>query len=360
MITTSNLGLVVWDSEEDDFEHSALADNFVRIDAHDHEGGLSEPLSPPGPEGETGGYWTSLGLGLPIGTASIKPGAIWRYLLAQRAVGHLQIAKKGVESENIAEYAVENEHVADEAIDDRTIEDFTITIDKLDPNILKLGTTLLWYKATPEEEPGDLWEVCDGRNWSEIENAWGLSVGKIPDMRERFARGTTLANIGETGGVASVDLAHAHHFAASSINHSHVVPGHNHTIGPDGLHNHEFEYNNETGTIRSRQNAFIEGLTLEGHENLLESAYVGIGSLDHDNERVPGFDVAVPMTKNGVHSHGGATGISAAFSTGKLTGRHGHDRHSVGQHLYDAAVRGPRVHHALSVSARKATCPVGE
>src|SRR5208282_3964374 len=317
MITTANLGLVVWDSEEDDFEHSQLADNFVRIDAHDHEGGLSEPISPPGPEGETGGYWTALGLGLGIDTAAIKPGAIWRYLLAQRAVGHLQIAKKGVESENIATHAVENEHIDDEQVDDRTILKETITIDKLDPNILKLGSILLWYKATPEEEPGDIWEVMDGRNWSEISNAWGLTVGKIPDTRNNFIRGTDLSHIGETGGTSSVDLAHAHHFEASAINHSHIVPGHNHTIAPDGLHNHEFEHEHETGTIRSRQNAFIQDLTLEGHENLLESAYVGIESLDHDSGRVPGgFDVPVPMTKNGTHSHGGQTGLSPAFSTG--------------------------------------------
>lgn len=317
MITTSNLGLVVWDSEEDEFEHSQLADNFVRIDAHDHEGGLSEPVSPSGPRGETGGHWTSLGLGLPIGTAAIKPGAIWRYLLAQRSVGHLQIDKEGVESENIAKKNVLNEHVGDEAIDDRTIKSATITIDKLDPNILKLGSTILWFKGLPEEQPGDIWEVLDGRSWSEVPNAWGLTEGRLPDTREKFLRGTDLGHIGETGGSASVDLEHAHHFAASAINHSHVVPGHNHVIGPDGLHNHEFEHNKETGTIRSRQNAFIQDLTLEGHENLLESAYVGIGSLDHDGERVPGgFDVAVPMTKDGVHSHGGATGLSAAFSTG--------------------------------------------
>jgi hypothetical protein len=180
-----------------------------------------------------------------------------------------------------------------------------------------LGTVLLWFKATPEEEPGDLWEVMDGRSWNEIENAWGLTVGKIPDTRERFLRGTDLSHIGETGGAPSVDLEHAHQIEASALNHSHVVPGHNHVIGPDGLHNHEFEYAGETGTLRSRQNAFVQGLTLEGHENLLESAYIGITSLNHDNERIPGgFDVPVPMTKNGVHTHSGATGISAAFSTG--------------------------------------------
>lgn len=322
MITTENLGLVVWDSEEDDFEHSQLADNFVRIDAHTHEGGLSEPVEPPGPRGETGGHWTALGLGLGIGTAAIKPLSIWRYHLAQRIVGHLQIDKEGVQSENIKKKNVLNEHVDDEAIDDRTILKETITIDKLDPNILKLGSTILWYKATPEEEPGDIWEVCDGRNWSEIPNAWGLTTGKIPDTRERFLRGTDLSHIGETGGSASVNLAHFHNIAAAVLNHVHIVGAHNHAIGPDGLHSHTFGGGN---LIHTRQNAFTNEFTLRaeiegkpGHTlpNWYESLYVAASEFTHDGGKVePPFDEAVGMDNAGAHSHGGATGLSAAFGT---------------------------------------------
>ena len=306
MITTSNFGLTVWDSEEDDFEHSQLADNFVRIDAHDHEGALSAPLEPAGPRGETIGHWTSLGLGLPIGTFAIKPGAIWRYLIADRAVGHLQIDKEGVESENIAKKNVLNEHVDDEAIDDRTILHETITIDKLDPNILKLGSVILWYKATVGEAPGDIWAVCDGRSWSEIPIAWGLTEGRIPDLRERFVRGTDLAHIGETGGAPSVNLEHHHNVSSASLNHNHVVAAHNHVIGSDGLHNHTFAGGFQFG---ARTNAFASGLTLEGHHNSLKSAYFeGLKELE-EGEQNAGMDLA------GMHSHGGATGLSAAFST---------------------------------------------
>ncbi len=312
MITTVNLGLIVWDSEEDDFEHSQLANNFVRIDAHTHEGGLSEPLEPPGPRGSTGGHWTALGLGLGIGTAAIKPLSIWRYHLAQRIVGHLQIDKEGVQSENIKEKNVLNEHVGDEAIDDRTILKETITIDKLDPNILKLGSTILWFKATAEEQPGDIWEVCDGRNWSEIPNAWGLVAGKIPDTREKFLRGTDLAHIGETGGAASVSLSHFHNIAASVLNHTHIVSAHNHVIGPDGLHHHAFAGGFQIGT---RRNAFSAHLTLEGHAPTpgphtaaLQSAY-----LQEFNEG--GESASASMDQEGMHSHGGATGLSPASGT---------------------------------------------
>lgn len=306
MITTSNLGLTVWDSEEDDFEHSQLANNFVRIDDHSHEGALSAPLEPAGPRGETAGHWTSLGLGLPISTFAIKPGAIWRYLIADRAVGHLQIDKEGVESENIAKKNVLNAHVDDEAIDDRTILHETITIDKLDPNILKLGSVILWYKATPGEQPGDIWAICDGRAWGEVPNAWGLTEGRIPDLRERFVRGTDLAHIGETGGSASIKLEHHHNVSSSALNHSHVVPGHNHVIVPDGLHHHTFAGGYQIGT---RKNAFVNDLVLEGHHNDLQSAY-----LQEFNEG--GESASASMDQGGMHSHGGTTGLSAAFGTG--------------------------------------------
>src|SRR5205814_1890701 len=120
----------------------------------------------------------------------------------------------------------------------------------------------------------------------------------------------------EKGGNVAVDLSHGHQFNSGQLEHTHAVPGHSHRIDAAGLHRHEFEYAGETGTIRSRQNAFTQGLTLSGHENILESAYVGISSLTHDDKRVPGgFDVAVPMTEDGSHNHGGNTALSAGFST---------------------------------------------
>ena len=160
MLTTSNLGLVVWDSEEDDFEHSQLADNFVLIDAHSHLGGLSEGLNVKD-ELTGGGTWTSLGLGLAIKTGAIEPAAIWRYLIKDRAVGHLQIDVEGVGAENLAEGAVLNPSLGDESVDDRVLAEGSITINKLDPNLLTLGSVILWYKYSSSAEPGDIWHICD-------------------------------------------------------------------------------------------------------------------------------------------------------------------------------------------------------
>lgn len=308
MIISGNLGLIIWDSEEDDFEHSQLADNFVRIDAHSHLGGLSEALNAQD-ELEGAGHWTNLGLGLAIKTAAIEPASIWRYLIKERAAGHKQIDIEGVWSENIKEHAVENKHIKNEAVDDKTVKKETLTIDKFDPNILTLGSIILWYKYSKAAEPGDLWHVCDGTPWSAIPNGMGLTKGNIPDLRERFARGTDLNHTGEIGGSSSVDLAHHHDITSSALEHSHTVAAHNHVIAMGGKHNHTFAGGHK---LHTRANAFVHGLTLEGHNNALESAYIaGYNELEEI-----GSDALANMDEGGEHNHGGTTSLSSAFATG--------------------------------------------
>jgi hypothetical protein len=312
MITTANLGLTVWDSEEDDFEHSQLADNFVRIDAHSHAGGLSEALNAHD-ELEGAGHWTNLGLGLAIRTAAIEPAAILRYLIKERAVGHKQIDIQGVESENIADENVLNVHVADEAIDDRTIKQETITIDKLDPNILTLGSVILWYKYSVGATPGDLWHICDGTAWASIPNDMGLSTGNIPDLRERFARGSDLNHTGAIGGASSVDLAHAHDLSAASLEHTHTIGSHNHTIVTGGKHHHTFEGGYQLG---SRRNAFVNHLTLEGHAPTAGQHVAELQSVYLQEFNEGGEAESAPMDQGGEHNHGGSTGLSPAFGSG--------------------------------------------
>jgi len=306
MITTSNMGLEVWDSETDDFEHSELADNFVRIDTHSHEGGLSEPLNSHD-ELEHGGHWTNAGLGLAIRTAAIEPEAIKRYLIKERAVAHKQIGIKEVWSENIKEANVLNEHLANESVNDRTIAKETITIDKLDPNILTLGSVILWYKhggATPR----DLWHVCDGTPWSSIPNNMGLSTGNIPDLRGKFARGTDITHA--TGGVgehSEINLGHHHNTSASSLEHSHTIGAHSHGIITQGAHNHGFgNHNTESGTetYTPRQLAVEEHYSSPGEK---EAVAMNVPELGKEE---------LFMQTTGNHNHSGNTGLSAGFASG--------------------------------------------
>lgn len=299
------MGLEVWDSEEDDFEHSQLADNFKRIDAHSHEGGLSETLNSHD-ELEGSGYWTNIGLGLPIRTSAIEPGAIKRYLLKLRSVASKQIDIEGVESENIAEHNVLNKHLANESVDDRTIKEETITIDKLDPNILTLGSVILWYKYSSGATPGDLWHVCDGTAWASIPNSLGLSSGHIPDLREKFARGADLTHAtGGVGGNASVNLSHHHNTIASSLEHSHTIGAHNHVIGIDGKHRHGFSsVGGPFHQLFQRITKYAEVAGKQELQSLWDTFSTSEGELE------------VPMQETGEHNHGGNTALSAAFGSG--------------------------------------------
>jgi hypothetical protein len=316
MITTANLGLTVWDNEEDDFEHSQLADNFVRIDAHSHVGGLSESLNSQD-ELEGDGHWTNIGLGLAIKTSAIEPEAIWRYLLKLRSVASKQIDIEGVESENIAEHNVLNKHLANESVNDRTIQEETITIDKLDPNILTLGSVMLWYKYTPSATPGDIWHLCDGTSWASIPNNLGLSTGFIPDLRERFVRGTDINHTGEVGGNASINLAHSHNVAASSLEHRHTIGSHNHSISTQGAHNHGFgNHNTESGSeVYTPRQIYVESNITPGERDALAMNVPELGEEE------------LLMQTTGNHNHGGSTGLNPAYATGgsSLSGSVGTD-----------------------------------
>lgn len=304
MLTTANMGLEVWDAETDDFEHSELADNFVRIDEHSHEGGLSEALNSHD-ELEGAGYWTNLGLGLAIRTAAIEPEAIKRYLVKLRAIANKQIDIEGVRSENIAEVNVLNKHLANESVDDRTIEHETITIDKLDPNILTLGSVILWYKYNSGATPGDLWHVCDGTAWSAIPNNLGLSSGNIPDLRERFARGTDLYHGYEVGGSSSVNLEHSHNVSSGSLEHSHTIGSHNHGISEDGNHLHGFGPSGGPWySLFQRVTKYKQVEDEQELQSLWQTEMDSSGELE------------VHMQTTGEHNHGGLTGLSPAFASG--------------------------------------------
>jgi hypothetical protein len=302
-VVTSNLGLVAWDLESDDFEHSQLADNWVRIDEHSHLGALEEATFDEEGNLETG-HWVATGRGLAIKTGAIEPEAIAKYLIKQRAVGHLQLGLQQVFSENIKNKNVLDQHIGDEQVKDRAIEEHTITIDKFEPGILPLGSVMLWFRAKPEETPGDIWEVCDGRNWHEISNAWGLTEGQIPDMRGRFARGTDVNGTGTTGGNASVDLKHHHNVSTSALAHNHLISG-------DGNHRHGFaDARKPGGPFHQLFQRVTKYKQVEGAQEL-QSVWDTFTESPGEQE--------VVMEITGQHAHGGATGGSSLGGGGADT-----------------------------------------
>ena len=75
---------------------------------------------------------------------------------------------------------------------------------------MHLGHVVEWYRANANVPVPRGFAVCDGTAWGAIVNDMGLSTGNIPNLVDRFTLGVPLGRIGETGGVATHNLAHDH------------------------------------------------------------------------------------------------------------------------------------------------------
>lgn len=184
--TTPNMGLIKWTAGTDPYDHSQLASNFQRVDEHDHTSGK----------------------GVRLKGASLE----------NEAVDTTQLKDKSVTNSKLAG---------------------GITADKLASGVVDdLGDFKMWWRpnsSTPIPSGG--WVVAAGQslNSKEHEFAGGGTI-ILPNLLERFVYGVEIANIGQTGGSRTINLAHSHN-----------VNPHSHTIGP---HSHflslETGYNAQT------------------------------------------------------------------------------------------------------------------
>jgi hypothetical protein len=308
MFTSPNLGLTVWDQPNDDFNHTQLVQNWLSVDNHDH----------------------SNGKGVRIGTAGISPQAITQALLANGSVGNAQLQAGAVQGSNIQAGSIGTAQIATGAITGPLIAAGAVGAAALDPNILPVGSVMLWWRPPGSgATPDGFWEAMDGRAWNSISNYWGLTTGNIPDTRGVFAKGADILGghgtpIGASGGSSSASLAHSHNV----LGHTHSIPAHTHGIWPDGGHTHTW-----MGGLNmwARTNSFPKGTTIIGiqgqsHFNGYFSTYIqglsGAGSWvpEQDQPGYPGIqhpiqDGQVSMDSAGTHSHGLATG-----ATGGTTG----------------------------------------
>jgi hypothetical protein len=110
MIITPNMSLFAWTSVDDDFDHTQLATNFQRADAHDHTPGKGVLLN---------------------GTTSIIPGSITSDAIADGAVGTDEIANQAITTALIADDAVTTAQLGDFSVTDDKIATGTITGDKI-------------------------------------------------------------------------------------------------------------------------------------------------------------------------------------------------------------------------------------
>lgn len=175
-VTTPNMSLIKWTEGNDPYDHSQLASNFQKVDEHDHTIGKGHRLTGAALEDES------------LETAQYKNLSVTNAKLAGG-----------------------------------------ITAEKLAPGVLSmLGQFMWWWRPnglTPLPASG--WMICAGQTISSSEHEFpgGGSI-TLPNLIGRTIFGMEVANIGISGGVASIFLGHSH----SVNNHSHTVPPHSHPI----------------------------------------------------------------------------------------------------------------------------------
>lgn len=303
MYTSPNLGLTIWDQNVDDFNHSQLLTNWVALDAHDH----------------------TLGRGVQIGQAGIATDAIGAAQIQPAAIGNPALQPLSVATSNLQDQSVTTGKIATGAITGNLIPTGAITIAKLDPTIIPLGFTALWW-APPGSGavPGGVWEAMDGRAWNSITNAWSLTSGTIPDTRGMFIKGASMTGtpapaIGATGGSATISLAHTHNV----LGHTHTTPNHAHGISSDGSHFHLWQGGLH---MSARTNSFAIGMTIEDlfgsqRQNTFYSMYINnlLSNPAWLNGAEQTIDGVADMDQAGSHNHGGATASGGGSSTGSAT-----------------------------------------
>lgn len=113
---TPNMNLTVWNLNTDPYNHQQLADNFIKLDQHDHSGN---------------------GRGSQIdGTSGIKKGTIGTNQLAPNSVTSAVIASKSIKTESINNGAVTGDKIKNGSITQDKIVDGSITTSKIAKNAI--------------------------------------------------------------------------------------------------------------------------------------------------------------------------------------------------------------------------------
>src|SRR4051812_40036470 len=85
MFITNNMGLITWDAGVDPYNHIELAQNFIKIDDHDHTPGKGHPLPEQGLKDRS---VTEIKIALQaVGTPEIMDHAVNQSKLTDNSVG---------------------------------------------------------------------------------------------------------------------------------------------------------------------------------------------------------------------------------------------------------------------------------
>jgi hypothetical protein len=128
-LTTTYMGLSVWDQPTDGYSHDELAGNWARVDAHDHASNGGRPLPPEA---------------IPtLGSGDLGPCSVGTSQICDNAVTEAKIAPNAVSSTRIQNDAITNSKVADNAIATTQIASDAVTGPKIADSGSATGAAIL-------------------------------------------------------------------------------------------------------------------------------------------------------------------------------------------------------------------------
>lgn len=298
---STNMGLVIWDLPDDDFTRTELANNWAKVDSHDHSAGHGKRLSDEsledgavtGPKIQDGAVSSSklaansvnstaiINGAVTVGkigdaavvTAKIQDGAvqtakigdsqvtgvkvanasltgaklidgtIGTTQMADSAINATKLASNAVTTTKITDLNVTKNKMADCAVDDRVLCDGAVTAAKLDPDVVPIGQVIQWWR--PDDTvglPGGGWEVADGATITAINHDFPVAGSIVlPDLRNRFILGAVTSGGGAgTGTAPNIGLIGSAH--TKDLSHAHTI-AHTHTVNS---HTHGYGFGDHT------------------------------------------------------------------------------------------------------------------
>jgi hypothetical protein len=256
------MGLNVWDDLDDPYDHVELAQNWEKVDDHDHT--------------------TNKGLQIPTGGLSNL--AVTTPKIADGAVVTGKIAVNGVETANLNNGAVTADKIA----------------TSVWAGVLPIGSIIPWYRPLGSSDPVPTgFVLCVGGTTSSHDFGVGGSIA-IPNLVDRFLMGSnTGAGERATGGSNTKDLNH-HHTIPS---HTHNAPSHAHSIAQ---HNHGGATG---GSTPGTSSAGTHGHTFAGGHGMAQRPYeISSGGTPRQAAYISGFNsgdtsASVSVDSAGAHSH---------------------------------------------------------
>lgn len=145
---TPNLSLVVWNNLSDPYNSEQLANNFIKLDQHDHSSGRGTQID---------------------GTSGIKSNTIGANQLAANSISSGNIVDGSVGTNELAQGSVTTTKIADLNVTGSKIANATITSDKLVSGVFPaLVTTLpgspvdgdeIYYQTSGMAATGTVWHL---------------------------------------------------------------------------------------------------------------------------------------------------------------------------------------------------------